>query len=62
MLKNVIKILSEKNGKNENRIANKDQENNLKSLKKEMMNLRKDIKAIRRDIQVVCEYMKIVKK
>ena len=57
-----MKMLSETNVQNENRISNKDQENNLKSLKKEMTNLKKDIKAIRRDIEVVCEYMKIAKK
>ena len=62
VFKNVTKILSEKNLETENGNSNKDQENNLKSIKKEMVNLKKDIKAMRRDIQVVCEYMKIVKK
>ena len=57
-----MKMLSETDVQNENRISNKDQENNLKSIKKEMTNFKKDIKAIRRDIQVVCEYMKIAKK
>ena len=62
MLKNVIKVLSERVVQNEIRNSSKDQESSLKGIKKEMSNLKKDIKAIRRDIQVVSEYMKSVKK
>ena len=62
VIKNIVKILKQKESEKLRRDKESDNEKGLRGIRREVMSVKKDVKAIQRDLKIICEFVRFNKK